>query len=151
MGVLLTEPVPVVVNVLIAFHSQTLWATVRFIIPLHVDEVGLDGRVQTVCLPDEGRVAVDGVNGSDLARGLLSGEHGVRVVGRRSHPPVDDGGDYVIDVEVAAEQVTLVELVRDRGGLPAFDQVADLVFGCQALEEIAGSVEPHRRQEIGEL
>lgn len=100
LGILLLEPVSVVVDVFVAGDSQGLWASIGLIIPLYRDEA-IGGRIQAVRDPDVRLVTVHCVQGSDFGGCLLPSKHGVVVVGGRPLPPVEDRGYDAIDVEVA--------------------------------------------------
>ena len=57
-------------------------------------------------------------------------------------PPVDDGGDNIINIKVASEEVSLVDLLVEVG-VEALNQVSGCVSLGHAFEKEVGSVEAH--------
>jgi len=149
LGVLLLESVSVVVGRLKAGGSQRLWGSIGFVIPLHGDEA-IGGGVEVVFHPDVSPVTVHGIHGSDFGCLLLTGKHGVVVVCCGSHPPVDNGSGHTVDVQVALEQVTLVDL-QVEVGVEALHQVSPIVSFSRSFEKEVGHMEPHSVHEAQEL
>jgi len=68
----------------------------------------------------------------------------------RTHPPVHDRCDVVIDVQIPQQKVTCIDACR-QGGLKALDQITSDVLFVGASEKEGGDVPAHLLQEEGAL